>query len=462
MNPINIPWPCLQTSSSPPIAQNQNPPPPEKPKSFAQVLNNVCDIPISQLPQSCLKGDRVALTIPEEEYEAGIAACKNTLHGRIIWPKGTTPLKIDALRSKLASLWKSIGKWGVTSLGKGYFEFSFSSLEDMQSVRTLGSWNLSPGYLKLFAWTHDFNPSMQQQSNAQVWIRIYGLAQEYWRPKFFFAIAGSIGTPICTDSASNKPKFDRDFGHFVRVLVDLDLKKPPVYKILVERIDFAFFVEIEYESLPDFCSFCNCIGHDVKVCKRAKLHQTHVDLEQPVKKIVRQEARPAYTRKEQNKGPEVIIVDGSSPKANLSIHDVPNKQVPELIVESSGVKSQGAPITEPVPISPSSTEYSAETEVVEETQFRDSPRMIKENPQSKTDGETALASAVFLKQSWANMADFETRLEAVINAAGAEEQPEVVEQPFQVVSYKKKGKKIKSLNHNHGTRSMVGQSNPLP
>jgi hypothetical protein len=110
-------------------------------------------------------------------------------------------------------------------------------------------------------------------------------------------------------------------------------------------------------------------------------------------------------------------------------------------VESSGVKSQGAPIpiTEPVPISPSSAEDSSETKVVEETQFRDSPRMINENLQSKTDGEIAL-----------------------VNAAGAEEQPEVVEQPFQVVTYKKKGKKSKSLNHNHGTRSIVGQSNPLP
>jgi hypothetical protein len=255
MNPINIPWPCLQTSSSPPIAQNQNPPPPEKPKSFAQVLNNVCDIPISQLPQSCLKGDRVALTIPEEEYEAGIAACKNALHGRIIWPKGTTPLKIDALRSKLASLWKSIGKWGVTSLGKGYFEFSFSSLEDMQSVRTLGSWNLSPGYLKLFAWTHDFNPSMQQQSNAQVWIRIYGLAQEYWRPKFFFAIAGSIGTPICTDSASNKPKFNRDFGYFIRVLVDLDLKKPPFTKFLLKESVLRFLLRLNMKVYQTFAPF---------------------------------------------------------------------------------------------------------------------------------------------------------------------------------------------------------------
>jgi hypothetical protein len=49
--------------------------------------------------------------------------------------------------------------------------------------------------LKLFAWNPDFNPSLQQQSSAQVWIRIHGLSQEYWRPKILFAIASSVGTP---------------------------------------------------------------------------------------------------------------------------------------------------------------------------------------------------------------------------------------------------------------------------
>jgi len=88
---------------------------------------------------------------------------------------------------------------GVISLGKGYYKFSFSTLEDLQSVRSVGSWNLNPGLLKLFTWTKEFNPNIQQQSSEKVWLRIYGLSQGYWRPKILFAIASYVGTPICTD-----------------------------------------------------------------------------------------------------------------------------------------------------------------------------------------------------------------------------------------------------------------------
>jgi hypothetical protein len=119
---------------------------------------------------------------------------------------------------------------------------------------------LNHGFLKLFTWTKDFNPNIQQNSNAQVWIRIYGLAQEYWRPKILFAIVSSVGTPICTDQLTNKPRFDREFGHFARVLVDVDLKKEPIYRVLVERIGFAFFVDIDFENRPNFCHLCNYIG----------------------------------------------------------------------------------------------------------------------------------------------------------------------------------------------------------
>jgi hypothetical protein len=82
---------------------------------------------------------------------------------------------------------------------------------------------LNPGVLKLFAWSKEFNSSMQQQTTSQVWLRIYGLSQEYWRKKNLFAIASSVGTPICTDAITNKPRMERSFGHFARILVDMDL-----------------------------------------------------------------------------------------------------------------------------------------------------------------------------------------------------------------------------------------------
>ena len=162
---------------------------------------------------------------------------------------------------------ENLSKWGVSSLGKGFFEFSFSCLEDVKRVRSVPSWNLNPGVLKLFAWTTNFSPSMQYHTSSQVWVRIYGLSQEYWRPKILFAIANVVGTPICTDSPTSKPMMDRTFSHFVKDLVDMDLSQKLRYKVLVEKKDFAFFLEFEYENLPEICSHCFKIGHHVDSCK---------------------------------------------------------------------------------------------------------------------------------------------------------------------------------------------------
>lgn len=208
-----------------------------------------------------MKGGRLSITIPEDEYLAGVEDCKHNLHGRILWPHGSKLLTTINLKAKISALWANLGKWWVISLGKGLFEFSFSSLEDVHRVRASGSWNLSPGLFKLFPWTKDFIPSIQNTNSAQVWVRFYGLPQEYWRLKILFAIASSIGTPICSDIASIKPMIDRNFGYYVRVLVDMDVSSEIRYKVLVERTCFAFFTNLEYENLPSFCTHCKKLGH---------------------------------------------------------------------------------------------------------------------------------------------------------------------------------------------------------
>jgi len=179
--PTIIPWKCLQDCSilPPKPSSTSTSPPSTQQKTFTQAVSNVCDIPLSQLPKPFLKGDIFSIEIPEDEYEAGLVTCKHNLHGRVLWPKGSTLIFVENLRSKLSSIWKSIGVWGVTSNGRGFYEFSFSSVEDMRRVRLIGSRNLDPGFLKLFAWTKDFNPSFQQQTTAQVWLQIYGLSQKY-------------------------------------------------------------------------------------------------------------------------------------------------------------------------------------------------------------------------------------------------------------------------------------------
>jgi hypothetical protein len=272
MTTFSIPWKCLDhhpeqhtATIEPQIAVTETPKPH---KTFAQALTNICDIPLSQIQQPVVKGDRLAIEIPEAAYEAGLEACKHNLHGRILWPKGSTPLSVVALKAKLALIWNDLSNWGIISLGRGYFEFTFSSLEDVRRVRSIPSWNLNPGLLKFFAWSKDFNPKLQHNTSVQVWVKIFGLSQEYWHKTILFTIAGSLGTPICIDFVTAKPMHERTFGQFARVLIDIDLLQPLRHKLLVERKWFAFFVDLEYEHIPAFCSECKMIGHNIENCRR--------------------------------------------------------------------------------------------------------------------------------------------------------------------------------------------------
>jgi len=79
------PWKKLQGDTSKPDSNKSSPITALKhPKTFAKAVSNRCDIPSSQLPQPVLKGDNLAIEIPEEEYVAGMETCKHNLHARII------------------------------------------------------------------------------------------------------------------------------------------------------------------------------------------------------------------------------------------------------------------------------------------------------------------------------------------------------------------------------------------
>jgi hypothetical protein len=88
------------------------------------------------------------------------------------------------------------------------------------------------------------------------------LPQEYWMERTIREIASVVGTPLDIDNATTK----RLFGHYARVLVDIDFSKI-FHEIMAEREGCAFGVEVAYEWLPDFCAHCQRLGHDVTNCR---------------------------------------------------------------------------------------------------------------------------------------------------------------------------------------------------
>jgi len=134
----------------------------------------------------------------------------------------------------------------------------------MKKVWALGVINLKPGILKFFCWSKDFDPLNQTQTHAQLWIRLMHLPQEYWRKTTLLEIASGIGTPLAIDEATQS----RLFGHYARVLVDVDLSDTLFEFVLVEREGYEFPVTVEYERKPVFCLHCKMIGHSIQQCYR--------------------------------------------------------------------------------------------------------------------------------------------------------------------------------------------------
>jgi len=108
----------------------------------------------------------VVIRVEEEDYLTGLEDYKTHLHDRIILSKGDKPHTHFDLTKKLQLTWKAIGPWKTIPLGKGFYEFEFSSLEDMWFVLGVGSWQLSPGFLRLFSWTKDFVPSTMKSTKT--------------------------------------------------------------------------------------------------------------------------------------------------------------------------------------------------------------------------------------------------------------------------------------------------------
>ena len=250
--------------------------PSPKTKLFAQALVSatVTDNSVP-LPSPIIRGETLCIQISQEKYARGVEVCKRNLRGRLILSKGDKPYGSREVLTKLQQHWTNIRPWKMTPLGEGYIEFAFASYEDLRSIWAKGTLNLKPGLLQLFEWSKDFSARTQRQTHAHVWIRLHKLPQEYWMDRTLKEIASAIGTLLLVDSATK----NRVFGHYARILVDMDLSKHIFNELMIEREGYSFAIKITYERLPSFCTHYRNIGHHTTSCRwlqPAKTKDTHV------------------------------------------------------------------------------------------------------------------------------------------------------------------------------------------
>ncbi|KAM7473079.1 hypothetical protein LguiA_011262 [Lonicera macranthoides] len=307
-------------------------------------------IPFTQLPTPYKKGNMMAVKIDENVYQASLRQCQYNLHGRLILKRGKPPIKAMDLHLLLSNVWNIREQWSPTPIGKGYYTIRFANAEDKQKVWSAGQVNLREGSFNLFQWSREFKPSQQKQTRAHVWARLYEVPEEYLHHHLILSMANVIGFPVSIDPFTLK----KDFGHYCRVEVDVDLKGELPTSILVEREGYNFEIEISYEKIPELCAHCSVIGYLVTECrtlKRAQQQQEqtskppvkpHTKHKPPINKSAHKDPQPSSNHCPVDRPPNPSNINlqpvATPPPSKNNHHDAVN--VP---VQSSNAQTNNNP-----------------------------------------------------------------------------------------------------------------------
>jgi hypothetical protein len=125
-------------------------------------------------------------------------------------------------------------------------------------------------------------------------------------------IASGLGTPLTIDEAT----LNKRFGHFARILIDVDMAEKLFESIIVEREGYALTIMVQYEKHPSFCAHCKTIGHNVHSCSKM-----NVDVSAPTNANNVQRKVQTNTRLPYKKG-DLLVNKVADPTSNDKAHHV--------------------------------------------------------------------------------------------------------------------------------------------
>eukprot|EP00253_Pinus_taeda_P004365 PITA_04365 len=158
--------------------------------------------------------------------------------------------------------WKPRGQVDLKLGAQGFFTAIFSNLEDKNWIFEEGPYFLNNAGLFMKFWEERYNPEKETMLDAPVWVRLFGLPDEFWDPEILEGIGNTIGSFVKAVEATKRGKYNA----YARICVYINLADPLQDNVEVEYHDTIWKQPIDYEHIPFRCRICHEYGHLYRQC----------------------------------------------------------------------------------------------------------------------------------------------------------------------------------------------------
>lgn len=173
-------------------------------------------------------------------------------------------INFNAMRNRMANLWKPVMGVAVKSVGGGRFLFQFYHGLDMNRVLDGSPWTFGNYPLLLHHPQKGEHPLRVPLIKLPFWVHINDLPHGYLSEKVGNQLGNFIGKFLEYDKSNNLAAW----RSYMRIRVEIDVTQPlKRFKKIRQANGGSFVVNFQYEKLHIFCFICGLLGHSENFCE---------------------------------------------------------------------------------------------------------------------------------------------------------------------------------------------------